>query len=282
MIKLDALSFSYTHQPFIEGMNLHIMPGEIFGLLGPSGAGKSTLQKILIGLLPGYRGSAIVNGVQVRDHHQSFYEDIGVMFEYPTVYANYTARQNLEFFASLYAREHEDIAGLLEQVGLANDANKRAGSFSKGMKSRLCFLKAIVHKPKLLFLDEPTSGLDPNNAHIIKEMIRTQRDAGTTIVITTHQMHDAAELCDRVAFLVDGEIKALDRPAALMHQAGSCEVTYTYHNHGEAITTTSKLDRLSDDHHLQAAIGENRLLSIHSQEPNLGDVFMSVTGRRLT
>lgn len=282
MIQITELGFSYGKTPFIEHLNLQINPGEIVGFLGPSGAGKTTLQKILIGLLPGYSGSAKVNGMEVRERTNTFYESIGVMFEYPTLYEQYTARQNLVFFSSLYDTATPDIDELLDQVGLLVHADKKVAAFSKGMRSRLCFIKAIMHHPKVLFLDEPTSGLDPTNAHIIKELICAQRAVGTTVVLTTHQMHDAAELCDRVAFIVDGKIKATDCPKAFIRQAGAATVTYTYIANGKEHTGSSLLASISTDSNLQAAIAANALISIHSSEPDLGKIFMAVTGRKLT
>lgn len=282
MIQVTNLGFRYGKNPFIEDLNLHIQPGEIFGFLGPSGAGKTTLQKILIGLLPGYRGSAVVNGIEVRDSTNSFYESIGVVFEYPTLYEKYSARRNLEFFSSLYTNPITDIDVHLASVGLAAHADKPVGTFSKGMRNRLCFIKAILHHPKVLFLDEPTSGLDPTNTHIIKELIRAQQAAGTTVVITTHQMHDAAELCDRVAFIVDGEIKAEDSPSAFVRQAGAAAVTYTYMANGQEHSGRAPLATLNTDQNLRQAIATNTLTSIHSTEPDLGDIFMTITGRKLT
>lgn len=282
MIQVTDLGFRYGKTPFIDQLNLAIEPGEIFGFLGPSGAGKTTLQKILIGLLPGYTGSVVVNGVEVRDRTNAFYESIGVVFEYPTLYEKYTARQNLEYFASLYTNPVTNLDVLLAQVGLLADADKAVGAFSKGMRSRLCFIKAILHNPKVLFLDEPTSGLDPTNAHIIKDLIRAQQAAGTTVVITTHQMHDATELCDRVAFIVDGAIKATDSPEAFIRQAGAATVTYTYTVNGEDHTSNTSLATLNADQHLQRAIATNTLTRIHSTEPDLGDIFMTITGRKLT
>lgn len=282
MIRVTDLGFRYGKSPFIEHLNLEIQPGEIFGFLGPSGAGKTTLQKILIGLLPGYCGSAVVNGIEVRDRTDKFYESIGVVFEYPTLYEKYTARQNLTFFSSLYTTPRPDIDGLLELVGLRAHADKKVGAFSKGMRSRLCFVKAISHNPKVLFLDEPTSGLDPTNAQIIKALIRAQQAAGTTVVITTHQMHDAEELCDRVAFIVDGAISAIDSPTAFIRQAGAGAVTYTYTVNGEEREGSTPLTSLDTDCQLQSAIATNTLTRIHSTEPTLGDIFMTITGRKLT
>lgn len=149
MINVEHLSFRYTKEAFIEDMNFHVHRGEIFGFLGPSGAGKSTLQKILIGLLPGYSGSVRVNGVECRKHNKEFYESIGVDFEFSTLYEKLSARENLNFFASLYKNHTCDIDELLDSVGLLQDGDKKISSYSKGMKSRCNFIKALLHDPAL-------------------------------------------------------------------------------------------------------------------------------------
>ena len=280
MIQVSNLTFSYTKKSFIRDMSFSVSEGEIFGFLGPSGAGKSTLQKILLGMLPGYQGSAIVNGTECKEHKSDFYESIGVDFEFSTMYEKLSAKENLLFFSSLYRRQTRSIEELLRMVVLENDADKRVSDYSKGMKSRLNFIKALVHDPKLLFLDEPTSGLDPTNSRLMKDIILEEKNRGKTILLTTHNMQDAAELCDRVAFIIGGQIFALDSPHNLIMSKGAAKVSYTWSNNGEQ-TGSCSLDRLSEDKQLNKLIAENRLLSIHSSEPTLNDIFMEITGRTL-
>lgn len=280
MITVKNLSFSYTNKPFLENINFEVGKGEIFGFLGPSGAGKSTLQKILTGLLYGYNGSAVVNGIEVKHHTNTFYESIGVDFEFPSLYEKLTARQNLAFFGSLYSRPLTSIYKILHMVNLLNDGDKKVSDFSKGMKSRLNFIKALIHNPDIIFLDEPTSGLDPSNSFDMKNIIKTERDKGKAIILTTHNMQDAAELCDNVAFIVDGKIKALDTPHSLIMSKGASKLKYTYFENGEQ-TGECLITDSSNDKKLQKLIVENKLLSIHSSEPTLNDVFRDVTGRGL-
>ena len=201
MIKVENLSFSYTKSPFISDMSFSVSKGEIFGFLGPSGDGKSTLQKILIGMLTAYQGSAMVNGVECKELTKCFYEDIGVDFEFSTMYEKLTAKENLQFFSSLYEKKPRSTDELLKMVGLEQDADKRVSDYAKGIKTRLNFIKALLHDPLLLCLDEPTSGLDPTNSRMMKDMILAEKAKGKTILLTTHNMQDATELCDRVAFM---------------------------------------------------------------------------------
>lgn len=282
MIRVKDLFFSYGKRPFLEDVNFEVERGEIFGFLGPSGAGKSTLQKILTGLLTTYKGSTVVNGVEMRARTNGFYENIGVDFEFPSLYEKLTARQNLRFFGSLYSKPLVSIDELLKRVFLDNDADKRVSDYSKGMKSRLNFIKALIHNPDILFLDEPTSGLDPSNSYNMKEIIKEQRDLGKTIILTTHNMQDATELCDRVAFIVDGRVRALDSPHNLIMSKGASKIVYSYlGDDGAEKSGECLLGCSGDDSVLTGLIGENRLLSIHSCEPTLNDIFMDVTGRRL-
>lgn len=280
MIQVRNLTFSYTKQPFISDMNFSVSSGEIFGFLGPSGAGKSTLQKILTGMITAYQGSVIVNGIECKKHTKRFYEEIGVDFEFSTMYEKLTARENLQFFSSLYEKRLRPIKELLEMVGLELDADKRVSDYSKGMKSRLNFIKALLHDPLLLCLDEPTSGLDPANSRMVKDLILAEKAKGKTILLTTHHMQDAAELCDRVAFIVGGKICALDSPHNLIMSKGAADVTYTWIENGEH-RADCPIDCLSDDDRLKRLIAENRLQSIHSSEPTLNDIFIDITGRTL-
>lgn len=281
MIKVKDINFSYTKQPFISGVSFEVGKGEILGFLGPSGSGKSTLQKILTGLLTSYTGSVIVDGIEVKNHKSSFYENIGVDFEFPSLYEKFTAKENLQFFGSLYNKELIPIPTLLDMVGLLQDADKKVSDFSKGMKSRLNFIKALIHKPDVLFLDEPTSGLDPSNARVMKDIILNLKKEGKTIIFTTHNMHDAAELCDRVAFIVDGQIKALDTPHNLIREKGYAKIGYSYLEDGVEKQAEISKEETASDAKLQELIATNTLLSIHSHEPTLESIFIEITGRIL-
>ena len=281
MITVQDLAFSYTKNPFVEDISFTVGKGEIFGLLGPSGAGKSTIQKILVGLIREYRGCVIVNGVESRKHTKAFYQNIGMDFEFPSFYEKLTAAQNLEFFGSLYSNPLRDQKALLKEVGLLDAADKKVSGFSKGMKSRLNFIKALLHNPDILFLDEPTSGLDPNNARIMKDMILKEREKGKSIILTTHNMADATELCDEVAFIVDGHIKAKDTPHNLIMSRGAAKVTYSYMENGKEQTKSTLLSDTGSDEILHNLLKTNQLRSIHSSEPTLNDIFMEVTGRSL-
>lgn len=229
VIEVQDLSFGYgPGELAVKGVNLQVGPGEVFGILGPSGSGKSTTQKVLIGLLKPFEGTVRVLGRDLKDCGPDYYKRVGVGFELPNHYVKLSAIENLRFFALFY-RSPVDPMELLARVGLEADAHKRVEGFSKGMKMRLNFIRALLNDPDVLFLDEPTSGLDPANARLIKDMIIEQRDKGKCILLTTHNMHDADELCDNVAFLLDGRIQRTGAPAVLKSSqqvTGSVVVRY--------------------------------------------------------
>lgn len=275
------LRYPASKDDTIRGISFDVKQGEIFGFLGPSGAGKSTMQKILTGTLQDYRGSVRVFGSEIRHRTRDYYESIGVDFEFPNFYEKFTAIENLKYFSSLYSGGAADPTELLERVGLNLDAHKKVASYSKGMKMRLGFVRSLLHDPKLLFLDEPTSGLDPANARILKDMILEQKQMGKTILLTTHNMHDAEELCDRVAFIVDGRIKVADTPHALRRSQADTKVEYSISDNGKESRNITTLSNLAKAHDFQSALKKGTLTSIHSKEQTLEDIFIALTGRRL-
>ncbi|WP_406241811.1 ABC transporter ATP-binding protein [Tissierella carlieri] len=283
MIAVENVFAKYpgTSVNIIKDVSFEVGEGEIFGFLGPSGAGKSTLQKILTGVLPNYQGSVKVLGSEVKNHSSDFYEEIGVDFEFPNFYNKFTAMENLNYFSSLYKKQSLDPIPLLERMGLLSDANKKVGGYSKGMKMRLGFIRCLLHNPKLLFLDEPTSGLDPANARILKDIVLEQKQQGKTIILTTHNMHDAEELCDRVAFIVDGAIKALDSPQTLRKSKENTSVEFSYIKNGIDKNKNVLLSELYNDMDFMYALKSSNITKIHSKEQSLEDVFIELTGRCL-
>jgi fluoroquinolone transport system ATP-binding protein len=285
VIRVQGLTFTYPKalEPAVRGMDFTVGRGEIFGFLGPSGAGKSTTQKLLIGLLRGHGGHASVWGKDPLDWGPDYYQRIGVSFELPNHYQKLTGLENLRFFASLYDVDTLDPMGLLDAVGLADDANTRVGKYSKGMQMRLTFARSLLNDPELLFLDEPTSGLDPVNARNVKNMVLDLKARGRTIFLTTHDMSTADELCDRVAFVVDGKIVALDTPAELKIARSQRLVRVEYRDDNGALASAEyPMDGLADDPAFHAVLRDNHVETIHSREATLDDVFVEITGRQLT
>ena len=285
VIRVRGLTFTYPKatEPAVRGMDFTVGRGEIFGFLGPSGAGKSTTQKLLIGLLRGHGGEATVWGKDPLAWGPDYYQRVGVSFELPNHYQKLTGCENLRFFASLYDGETADPMELLDAVGLADDANTRVGKYSKGMQMRLTFARSLINNPELLFLDEPTSGMDPVNARKVRNIILGLKARGRTIFLTTHDMATANELCDRVAFVVDGRIVALDTPTELKIARSQRLVRVEYRGeNGRLDTAEFPMDGLADDPAFHALLRDHHVETIHSREASLEDVFVEITGRRLS
>ncbi|MBG9792946.1 ABC transporter ATP-binding protein [Paenibacillus dendritiformis] len=284
MIEVKGLRYQYPGQAdyTLKGIDFEIAPGEIFGFLGPSGAGKSTTQKVLIGTLPRYEGTVRVMGRPLEQQGRDYYNRIGVAFEFPNFYSRFTALENLRLFASLYDVKTEDPMRMLARVRLDSYAGMKVGQYSKGMKMRLNLCRALLHRPRLLFLDEPTSGLDPVNAALVKELILEQKAAGKTIIITTHNMAAAEELCDRVAFIVDGEIRLIDSPRVLKVRAGKRTVRVEYREDGSGKRAEFGLAGLDRNEDFLRLLRIGAIETMHTQEASLDQLFIEVTGRALT
>jgi fluoroquinolone transport system ATP-binding protein len=282
MFKVNNLKFKYKNnkEDVIKGISFEIKEGEIFGFLGPSGAGKSTTQKIIIKILEDYQGEIKYKDKDLKEYNNDFYEEIGVSFEMPIHFSKMTAMENINFFLKLY-KNNEDVESLMKRVGLWEDRDKLVGEFSKGMKIRLNLVRALLNKPKMLFLDEPTNGLDPTNAMILKDMIREFKNQGGTVFITSHIMADIDQLCDRVAFIVNGEIKEIDSPRNLKIRYGKRVVLVEYKEDGKTLSKEFPLEQIGKNQEFIHIVQEKEIETIHSGETTLEDIFIKVTGVKL-
>ena len=283
MIHVKNLSHSYNRDDKyqVKDISFEVKKGEIFGFLGPSGAGKSTVQNILTGLLQLQEGEAVVADYDIKNISKDMFNKIGMSFEQSNVYSKLTAKENLDFYSKLFDVPTVDSKELLSLVGLEGKENIKAGEFSKGMKHRLTFARSMINNPELWFLDEPTTGLDPAIAADIKDIIKRKNAEGVTIFLTTHNMFIADELCDRVAFIVDGEIKLIDSPENLKLQYGEklVEVNYIEDNEVKAETFSTILPE--DKKALQTLIEKHNIQTMHTKEATLEEIFIKVTGRGL-
>lgn len=283
MIEVKNLTFSYgKDKQALHSLNFVVGDGEIFGFLGPNGSGKSTTQKILTGILKGHGGTVSLFGqdISMVVHTQDFFQKIGVLFEFPYLYANLSAIDNLKYFSSFYpAKQLRDIREILEELEFKSDFLKKpVSSYSKGMRQRVSMARALISNPKLLFLDEPTSGLDPTGAVLFRKIIEEERRKGTTVFLTTHNMLDADLLCDRVAFITNGNIAALDTPKRLKEQNSRRRVAVSYLYQGRREEKTIEMPELESG----IPFLHDEILSIHSEEPTLEDMFIKYTGRGLS
>lgn len=283
MISVKSLSHSYSNDGKLALKNISFVveKGETFGFLGPSGAGKSTTQGILTGLLKLQSGEVIVAGYNINKVQNERFNKIGVSFEQSNVYSKLTAKENLEFYAKLFDVPTRDALELIHLVGLAGKENDRAGTFSKGMKHRLTFARSMINNPELWFLDEPTTGLDPTIAATIKDIIKEKTAGGTTAFLTTHNMYIADELCDRVAFIIDGEIIQVDTPKNLKLQYGRKLVDIEYIKDGKVIKETLKTIEEKDRLRIGELVSKYDIQTMHTKEATLEEIFIQVTGRGL-
>ena len=284
MIHVKNLSYSYTRNEryAINDISFDIAKGEIFGFLGPSGAGKSTTQGILTGLLPLQKGEAEVDGYNLVKENKKRFNRIGMSFEQSNLYSKLTAEENLRYYAKLFDVPTRDPRALIDMVGLGGKEKMKAGEFSKGMKHRLTFARSLLNNPAMWFLDEPTTGLDPAIAAQIKDIIRKECDRGVTAFLTTHNMFIADELCDRVAFIVDGELKLIDSPKALKLQYGEKTIAVEFTQDGEVKKENLAPAKQQDKERLNQIINDCDIITMHSREATLEEIFIKVTGKGLT
>jgi len=283
MISVKGLYHSYSHDEkyAVKDANFEISKGEVFGFLGPSGAGKSTTQGVMTGLLQLQKGNVTVVGYDVKRASRTMFNKIGVSFEQSNVYGKLTALENLEFYRKLFDVPTRDPKGLLEIVGLDHVATQRTSEFSKGMKHRLTFIRSMLNNPEMWFLDEPTTGLDPAIASVIKEIVKGEKKKDTTVFLTTHNMFVADELCDRVAFIIDGEIKLIDSPRNLKLQYGERLVEVEYRDNGDLKKETLSFIDEKDKHHLNDIVNTGKVEMMHTKEATLEEIFIKVTGKGL-
>ena len=282
MIDVKNLRFSYKKgRETLHGLTFAVDDGEIFGFLGPNGSGKSTTQKILTGILGGYCGEALLFGQKPDAHPMDFRSQIGVLFEFPYLYTNLSALDNLNYFASFYpAGRRRNAAELLEMLEFKKDfLRKPVSSYSKGMRQRVSMARALIHNPRLLFLDEPTSGLDPATSMEIHKMLLELKDAGMAIFLTTHNMEEAAKLCDNVALLNEGIIVEYgnSKDICLRH---NIHKRYRVRLHDGSIHELAQSEESARA--IANWLAQDQIETIHSCEPTLETVFLSATGRSLS
>lgn len=283
MIHVNNLYHSYTRDEkyAVKDVSFDIKEGEVFGFLGPSGAGKSTTQGILTGLLQLQKGDVTVAGYDIKHIKNEMFNKIGMSFEQSNVYSKMTGKENLEFYRKLFDVPTRDPQELLELVGLGDKGDIKAGEYSKGMKHRLTFARSMINNPTLWFLDEPTTGLDPAIASEIKRIIKEKNQEGVTIFLTTHNMFIADELCDRVGFIVDGEIKLIDSPKNLKLQYGKKFVEVEYLDGKEIKKESLSFVAKPDIERLKDVLDRYEIQTMHTKEATLEEIFIKVTGRTL-
>ncbi len=267
----------------VKGVSFTVAHGEVFGLLGHNGAGKTTTIKMLTGQLLPTSGTAKVGGYVVADNPQKVSPSFGIVFEDQNLYERLTAVENLNFNARLYGIPNPSarIAEVLAQVGLGESIKRAVSTYSTGMKQRLLIARAILHKPQALFLDEPTRGLDPASAQELRDLIRRLSEQGTTVLITTHYMEDADQLCRRIAFMSAGEIIALDTPYNLKIKYGKQTITAHINDGSTDRKEVFRMGEAEDARRFASYLAGGQIVTAHSDEATLEEVFIKLSGRSL-
>ncbi len=279
---VENLSYSYGNLKAVRGISFQLMPGEILGFLGPNGAGKSTTIKMLTGLLTPDTGSIHLLGKEMSLDNPELQDRIGVCFEEKNLYLNMTGRENLKFFSRLFGLKNFDTDTLLRRVDLAHRADDRVSKYSKGMRQRLMMARAIINRPDVLFLDEPTDGLDPVSSRTLRNVIKEQAQRGAAVLLTTHDMWEADELSDRVAFLNDGTLFAVDTPDNLKMKYGRRSVKVRFGSSGQVREETIELEAADAGDRIRELINSGNVMTIHTEEATLDNIFIEITGRGLS
>jgi len=277
-VEVNGLEKHYGEVRAVDGITFSVAEGEVFGLLGHNGAGKTTTIRMLTGRARPTTGTATILGHDVVRDRARIKPVINAVFEDPNLYERFSGRDNLRLFAELYDAPASRADELLETVGLTAAAKRKVKTYSSGMKQRLLVARALVNKPRVLFMDEPTRGLDPTSARELRTLVSRLSDEGTTIFLTTHYMEEADELCDRVAFLSQGRIVAMDTPRELKLQQGERRAIVLLQDRTEH---SLRLDDPADAATLDQWMRDGLVLTVHSQEGTLEDVFVALAGRAL-
>ncbi len=278
IISMKNVRKTFKENTALKNLTFDVKEGEIFGFLGPSGAGKTTTIKILTSQLLPTNGDVKVFGKDIYSQKGKIFKHIGILTDNSGIYERLTVLDNLNLFADINEVPRANIYEVLEKVGMIECKNKEAKKLSKGMKQRLMLARAVLHKPKLLFLDEPTSSLDPGTTLEIHRLLKKLNKEGTSIFLTTHNMEEADKLCDRVAFLNNGEIVDIDNPVTLKLKYAKDDIKVILKEDNKTLMIKNNKEGAV---RLKTLMEEGQALSIHSMEPNLEEIFLMLTGREL-
>lgn len=276
-IEFNHINKSFQGKPVLTDISFSVKEGEIFGLLGPSGAGKTTILNILTGRLLADTGTATLWGKDCSKLDAATLRRIGTVLDQDGLYDRLSCYDNLLLYVQLYNIPRNTILSVLEKVKLQDAARKTVRQLSKGMRQRLVLARSILHKPDLLFLDEPTSGLDPATMQEIHRLLLDLKNQGTTIILTSHNMHEITELADTLVLLNNGQIVEEGTPRDICLRYDKQRGYHVLLDDGRERTYSIREKKA-----LLYLFENDKICSIHSLEPDLETVFIALTGRRLS
>lgn len=265
----------------VRGINFSVKSGEVFGFLGPNGAGKTTTIKMMIGLLKPTTGQIHIDGIDVVNHAKKIHQRIGVVFDAPNFYERLNVEENLYFYGGLHNIQKERVDELIERLQIDGQRKTQFKKLSKGQRQRVTIIRAILHRPQILFLDEPTTGLDPTSSEIIRDEIKLLNDQGTTIVLTTHYMEEADQLCDKLAFISQGQIVEVGEPHQLKLEYGQRKLEISFLAETGTKKTELSLDDPATPERVAQILANEQVLTVHSREATLAQVFIHLTGEEI-
>ena len=272
MITVEKITKRFGNKTALNQIQFNVDKGEIFGFLGPSGAGKTTLINILTGQLKADEGTTQLLGKDTKDLAPEDLARIGLVGDSSGYYEKLSLEKNLIVYAKIYGLPNNRVDEVLEQVGLLESKKTIAEKLSTGMRQRMFLARALLNRPELLFLDEPTSGLDPMTSKKIHRLLEEIKAAGTTIFLTTHDMVEATEMCDRISLLNQGDLVEIGTPRDIIQKYNKEKrVKVTFLDHSEQVMA---FEDLKDQDMTQVEL-------IHSMEPTLEDIFIQLTGEKL-
>lgn len=278
MIKIQDLSIQYGAFKAVDGLSFSVSKGELFGFLGPNGAGKTTTIKCLTGAIKPTSGNVEVVGYALPKYFHKIKPLIAYVPDTENHYDDFTGRENLTLYADLYGVSHHKVDRWLDRLQLTEAGDVKVRNYSKGMKKKLLIARALIHEPQLIFFDEPTANLDIHSVKLVRELLREIADAGISIFLTTHDMDEVEQICDRVAIIAKGKLLDIDTPTAFItrHAERYCDVQYD--NQGELIRTTLHLDKPEDKQRLSEIVLNEKCVRVHSREFKFEAVFRKLTG----
>ncbi len=281
MIKVEKISKQYGDINAVNNISLEIKSGEIIGFLGPNGAGKSTLMKIITNQILPTSGLVTIYGTNVIEYKE-LYHKIGIVFELPNLYVKSSIYNNLILFSKIYKLSESRVNEVMELLQLTERKNTKVETLSKGWRQRVLIARALLHNPEILILDEPTSGLDPNTMTLIHTIIKKLNKNGVTIIITTHNMHEADILCDRVAIIDSGSVKEIGEPTFLKLKYHNNLLKIEYFDTNNKIKTEICENNQDTRNKIQELIENDKMITIEKNDFSLGNVFQKVTGGDLS